>query len=139
MKAIKQFVIQRLLGDSQILSLLGGRNVFAAQRDMIPETFPAIVVFDVGGKHRSIPHDARDALLQVSIMTTTSMFDADTIYERVTSILNTPIDSTARFLLDSTSNQAYWIREDSVRDLADPTRNLYHKALTFRAWGRTTK
>lgn len=136
MKEAKRFIINRLLGDATLLGLLGSRNVFASQRDFIPEVFPAIAVFDVGGVHRSIPGPARDSLIQVSIFGTTTMLDVDTIYERVTYLLNTPVDSNAK---EATTNgtQLWWMREDGVVDVPDDTRTLYHKAVTYRVWGTT--
>lgn len=135
MRRVKQFIIQKLLDDATINGYVG-RRVYPSQRDITPEILPAITVTQVSGGHRTVPSRARDMLMQVDIWSINNFLEVENIYERVTTLLNSPVTATSVLALTGDNEQIYWVREDSSVDVPDETRNLFHKAVTLRVWAR---
>ncbi len=136
MRVVKQFIIETLLADPTINSYVA-RRVFPAQYDFQPETMPSISLLSIGGRHRTVPSRVRDVFIQVDIWSNKSGLETDNIYERITQLLNSPINSAAKVALTVNNEQMYWIREDSVIDVPDQSRNIWHKSVNYRVWSQS--
>ena len=125
----KRLVIDTLKNDATIQGYVVDR-VYAAGIDIIPEILPAITVQDVSESIRTVPLGKKDIIIQVDIWSITNQLEVDNIYERIQTLIN------FRQLADDGTNQVYWMREDSMVDLPESERRIWHKAIRYRTWAK---
>lgn len=128
----KTYFINRIIADPDLSAIIANGtifNVFPSGVDIQPEQFPAITFADAGGTILSRPPGMHVNVLRVDIWSIINEVQVETMYGHLGRLFNYR-DS----IQDTTTGTLWWVREDGVRDLSEPSRRIWHKVVDLKYW-----
>lgn len=133
MLELLQNIISIFTTDAILNAIVPVANVFTGPVEIVTEAqanlfYPQINISVISETTRSVPSNARDTLVQVSIFSKNNQMEVINIYERILTLLNytsTTIDGTAII---------WWNKVSGVSDQFESDRRIWHRAVTIQAW-----
>lgn len=131
----KAYIVTTLKNDATLQTYLrdanNNMNIFPADVDLSPEQFPCIIYQDTGVSVRSKPQGMHVGQFQLSVFSINNAIETENIYERLSQLINFK-DSTTQTIPNN--GTLWWMREDNVRDVPDPSRRIWQKIVTLKFW-----
>jgi hypothetical protein len=129
----KIYLVNKIKNDTTLQGYLtdanGNINIFPDDVDIQPEQFPCITYGDAGITVLSNPRGMHIGLMQLNIWSTLNDLEIEEIHERLGQIFNFK-DSTT----ETISGTLWWVREESIRDMSNPSRRLWRKICDLKFW-----
>ena len=135
MLEILQNIIGILTTDPVLTAIVPAANIFTGPVDIVTEAeanlyYPQIQLSVVSETTRSVPTNARDSMIQVSIFSRNNQLETIQIYERILTLLQYNSATV------SGSALIWWEKVNGVADQFEQQRRIWHRAVTVVAWSQ---
>lgn len=125
-------IINTLTADSTLTNIVSKNNISVGPVDIVQETqaslqMPQINVHPISESVRTVPLNAHDTRIQLDIWSRTSELEAQTILERVMSLLN-------YLSYDNKTTHVFWQRLGGTSSSYESSNRLWHYSQDFIFW-----